>query len=133
MDPVAKIFYFSWSWQGERGVGVARVAQKQLAIQKGSRQSGGQSCEKEIRTFGGETLSHRQKKDDCDDDGDVGQQGLRWRVFKVPNGYICAVVLLRYHHLYVICLLNCLSILVTGLQTIQHNRKHSPYAIEQSL
>ena len=57
-----KIFYFSKSKKGGRVVGVARVAQKQLAIQKGSRQSGGQSCEKEIRTFGGETLSQTKER-----------------------------------------------------------------------
>ena len=62
MATKVKIFHFSESKKGERGVGVARVAQKQLAIQKGSRQSGGQSCEKEIRTFGGETLSQTKER-----------------------------------------------------------------------
>ena len=62
--------------EGRHGVCEARVAQKQLAIQKGSRQSGGQSCEKEIRTFGGETLSDKRKRDDGHGDHNVGQQEL---------------------------------------------------------
>ena len=65
------------------------MAQKQLAIQKGSRQSEGQSCEKEIWTFGGETLEERETKerddDDDDDGGDVGQQELLCRLLAMTG------------------------------------------------
>ena len=64
LNPVynEEIFCFRKVDEGRHGVSEARVAQKQLAIQKGSRQSGGQSCEKEIRTFGGETLSQTKER-----------------------------------------------------------------------